>query len=167
MVTRTMQMESEVEVLAGQRRLRGFLHLPPGAEGVVVFAHGSGSGRLSPRNQFVAGVLQAAGLATLLLDLLEADEAQDRSKVFDIELLAERLHSTAQWLRQEPATKALRAGAKPLEGRLVLESGGGEATVVVRCGVPVRPFPEGVLAGAVTPRQVAERAKASPKAVLG
>jgi hypothetical protein len=59
--------------------------------------------------------------------------------------------------------KALRAGIKPLEGRLVLESSGGEATVIVRCEVPVRPFPDGVLAGAVTPRQIAEKAKANPK----
>jgi putative phosphoribosyl transferase len=77
---------------------------------VVAFAHGSGSGRFSPRNQFVAGVLQDAGLATLLLDLLEEEEADDREKVFDIELLAERLRSAADWLRQEPATGALRLG---------------------------------------------------------
>jgi hypothetical protein len=59
--------------------------------------------------------------------------------------------------------KGLRAGTKPLEGRLVLESSGGETTVIVRCEVPVRPFPGGLLAGAVTPRQIAEKAKANPK----
>jgi hypothetical protein len=63
--------------------------------------------------------------------------------------------------------KALRAGAKPLEGRLVLESSGGETTIYVRCDVPARAFPDGVLAGAVTPRQVAEKAKANPKAAAG
>jgi putative phosphoribosyl transferase len=78
--------------------------------GAVAFAHGSGSGRFSPRNQFVARVLQEAGLATLLLDLLEEEEAEDREKVFDIELLAERLQSAADWLRQEPATSALHLG---------------------------------------------------------
>jgi putative phosphoribosyl transferase len=78
--------------------------------GAVAFAHGSGSGRFSPRNQFVARVLQEAGLATLLLDLLEEEEAEDREKVFDIDLLAERLQSAASWLRQEPATSALRLG---------------------------------------------------------
>jgi len=75
-----------------------------------MFAHGSGSGRFSPRNQFVAHVLQRANLATLLLDLLEEEEAEDREKVFDIELLAERLQSAALWLSQEPATTALRLG---------------------------------------------------------
>jgi putative phosphoribosyl transferase len=88
----------------------GSLHVPAGAPGVVAFAHGSGSGRLSPRNQFVARVLQEAGLATLLLDLLEEEEAEAREKVFDIELLAERLQSAADWLRRAPATTALRLG---------------------------------------------------------
>jgi putative phosphoribosyl transferase len=103
-------VEREVEIPAGRRRLNGILSLPPGAIGVVAFAHGSGSGRLSPRNQFVARTLQQANLATLLLDLLEEEEADDRAKVFDIELLAERLQSAADWLRQEPATAALRLG---------------------------------------------------------
>jgi putative phosphoribosyl transferase len=76
----------------------------------VSFAHGSGSGRFSPRNQFVARVLEEAGLATLLLDLLEEEEAQDRNKVFDIELLAERLRSAADWLSRTPATSGLRVG---------------------------------------------------------
>jgi putative phosphoribosyl transferase len=76
----------------------------------VAFAHGSGSGRFSPRNQFVARALKAGGLATLLLDLLDEEEAEDREKVFDIELLAERLQSAADWLSQEPQTSALRLG---------------------------------------------------------
>jgi len=90
--------------------LNGILSVPPGAEGVVVFAHGSGSGRFSPRNQSVARALQQAGLATLLIDLLEETEADDREKVFDIELLAERLQSCANWLGQEPDTQTLRLG---------------------------------------------------------
>jgi putative phosphoribosyl transferase len=110
MADSTKRMERPVEIPAGRRRLSGILHVPPGAEGVVAFAHGSGSGRFSPRNQFVARVLQEAGLATLLLDLLEEEEAEDWKKVFDIELLAARLHDTAQWLRQYPETKALRLG---------------------------------------------------------
>src|SRR5262249_55913299 len=88
----------------------GILQVPPGANGVVVFAHGSGSGRFSPRNQFVARVLQESGLATLLIDLLNEEEAADREKVFDIELLAERLQRAADWLGQEPDTGALRLG---------------------------------------------------------
>lgn len=104
------EVQREVVIPSGGRRLGGFLHVPPDAEGVVVFAHGSGSGRFSPRNQFVAGVLQEAGLATLLLDLLEEEESADRAKVFDIGLLAERLHGAADWLAGEPETRALRLG---------------------------------------------------------
>jgi putative phosphoribosyl transferase len=110
MATSTKRMERQIQIPSGRRKLSGILHVPPGAEGVVAFAHGSGSGRFSPRNQFVARVLQEAGLATLLLDLLEEEEADDREKVFDIELLAARLHDTALWLRQEPGTQALRLG---------------------------------------------------------
>ena len=110
MATNVKRMERQVEIPSGRRRLSGILSVPSGAEGVVAFAHGSGSGRFSPRNQFVARVLQEAGLATLLLDLLEEEEADDREKVFDIELLAERLQSAADWLSQEPETSALRLG---------------------------------------------------------
>jgi putative phosphoribosyl transferase len=108
--SQTKGMEREVEIPSGRRRLCGILHVPAGAGGVVAFAHGSGSGRFSPRNQFVAQVLQKAGLATLLLDLLEEEEADDRGKVFDIELLAERLQSAAEWLSRDPASSALRLG---------------------------------------------------------
>ena len=76
----------EVEIPAGRHVLGGFLHVPPNAHAVVAFAHGSGSGRFSVRNQFVARRLEDAGLATLLLDLLDESEADDRGKVFDIEL---------------------------------------------------------------------------------
>ena len=102
--------EQEVAIPAGRRTLRGTLSRPRGASAVVVFAHGSGSGRFSPRNQYVARVLQEAGLATLLLDLLEEDEANDRSKVFDIELLADRLQAAADWLAGRPETAGLRLG---------------------------------------------------------
>ncbi len=110
MATTAKKIERQVEIPSGRRRLSGILHVPPDAVGAVAFAHGSGSGRFSPRNQFVARVLQGAGLATLLLDLLEEEEAEDREKVFDIELLAERLQSAAGWLCQEAATRALRLG---------------------------------------------------------
>ena len=83
--------ERDVEVVAAGLRLPGRLVVPPGAQGIVVFAHGSGSGRHSPRNTFVASVLNTAGLGTLLLDLLTPDEEADRANVFDIELLADRL----------------------------------------------------------------------------
>ncbi len=110
MTTGMKRLERLIEIPSGWRRLSGILNVTPSAEGVVAFAHGSGSGRFSPRNQFVARVLQEAGLATLLLDLLEEEEAEDREKVFDIELLAERLQSAATWLSREPATAALRLG---------------------------------------------------------
>ena len=102
--------EQEVAIPAGGRTIRGTLSRPRGAAAVVVFAHGSGSGRYSPRNQYVAQVLQEAGLATLLLDLLEEDEANDRSKVFDIGLLADRLQAAADWLGGRPETAGLRLG---------------------------------------------------------
>jgi putative phosphoribosyl transferase len=110
MATTTKEIQREIEIPSGRRRLSGILRVPLGAKGVVAFAHGSGSGRFSPRNQFVARALGEGGLATLLLDLLEEEEAEDRRKVFDIKLLAERLQSAADWLSQEPETRDLHLG---------------------------------------------------------
>jgi putative phosphoribosyl transferase len=94
--------ESPVRVFGSALELIGILGIPPAATGVVVFAHGSGSGRLSPRNRFVARVLNEAGLATLLLDLLTVDEeaVDDRTAElrFDIGLLAERVVLATDWL---------------------------------------------------------------------
>jgi putative phosphoribosyl transferase len=90
--------EEEVEIPAGAVRLHGNLYRPPGCEGMVIFAHGSGSSRHSPRNRFVASVLHDAGLGTLLIDLLTPAEEVDRSNVFDIALLARRLGSATRWL---------------------------------------------------------------------
>ncbi len=86
------------------------LRVPRAPRGVVAFAHGSGSGRFSPRNQFVAQALQDAGLVTLLIDLLEEDETKDRRNVFDIELLAKRLAAATDWLTRDPETRGLRLG---------------------------------------------------------
>jgi putative phosphoribosyl transferase len=102
--------ERLVTVPSDGARLEGILGLPAEARGVVLFAHGSGSGRHSPRNNFVAHVLQQAGFATLLVDLLEEHEAADRRNVFDIDLLADRLLSAKEWLHQEPETKELPVG---------------------------------------------------------
>ena len=89
----------------------GLLGLPRGrACGLVVFAHGSGSSRLSPRNRFVAEALQHAGLATLLFDLLTDDEAADRRNVFDIHLLADRLRQAASWVIRLTAVRGLPLG---------------------------------------------------------
>jgi len=108
--TRSASDQQIVEIHTDRRRLPGILCLPRGARGIVLFAHGSGSGRNSPRNQFVARALNEGGLATLLLDLLDEYEAEDRDKVFDIELLANRLESAAGWLADQPAMRAMRLG---------------------------------------------------------
>jgi len=103
-----------VRVRAGDVDLEGDLGVPSGAAGVVLFAHGSGSSRHSPRNRSVAAALQAAGLATLLVDLLTPEEeAVDRRTArlrFDIGLLADRLVGATDWLGQQPATGGLRVG---------------------------------------------------------
>src|SRR5215207_9467063 len=103
-----------VRVTAGDVTLEGDLVVPEGATGVVLFAHGSGSSRHSSRNRFVAGELQAVGLATLLIDLLTAEEevvdARTAHLRFDIGMLADRLVGATDWLRQAPGTRALRVG---------------------------------------------------------
>jgi putative phosphoribosyl transferase len=100
----------EVSIVSDGRQVRGELRVPQGASGVVAFAHGSGSGRYSPRNRFVAQELRKLGLATLLVDLLEEDEAKDREKVFDIDLLAARVLAAVRWLRAEALTRSLPIG---------------------------------------------------------
>jgi putative phosphoribosyl transferase len=90
--------------------LAGDLTLPPEPSGLVLFAHGSGSSRRSPRNRAVSAALNDAGFATLLLDLLTEGEEGDRERVFDIPLLARRLAGATRWAREEPATAALPVG---------------------------------------------------------
>ncbi len=90
--------------------LEGILNIPHNAKGIVVFAHGAGSSRFSPRNTYVARFLQASGLATLLFDLLTEKEAMDRDLVFDIEFLADRLSKVTVWLEQQSETKNLPIG---------------------------------------------------------
>lgn len=90
--------------------LKGTLTIPPGARALVVFAHGSGSSRLSPRNMAVAEALNTQGIATLLFDLLTEDEEADRANVFDITLLADRVAAAADWAGQEPSISALALG---------------------------------------------------------
>ncbi len=102
-------MRSE-SVRIGALGLPGELAAPPGGQGVVAFAHGSGSGRLSPRNRKVAAVLQQHGLGTLLFDLLTPDEAEDRRLVFDIALLADRLVGAIDWLCARPSLAGQRIG---------------------------------------------------------
>ncbi|UCH74811.1 MAG: dienelactone hydrolase family protein [Rhodospirillales bacterium] len=90
--------------------LDGLLSRPANARGIVLFAHGSGSSRYSPRNTHVARALQAAGLTTLLFDLLTEAEAADRARVFDIPLLAERLLLATAWIATQSETAALAIG---------------------------------------------------------
>jgi len=123
----TMAMERSVSVAAGEVTLQADLTVPAGAVGVVMFAHGSGSSRKSSRNRYVAGELQAAGLATLLLDLLTVEEERVDMHTghlrFDIGLLARRLVGAGEWLLQQPETSAL-----PL-GLFGASTGGGAALV--------------------------------------
>ncbi|MFB7337063.1 phosphoribosyltransferase family protein [Streptomyces adustus] len=102
--------DREANVRAGPLVLRGQLTVPEGALGIVVFAHGSGSSRRSPRNRFVAAGLNRAGLGTLLCDLLTEEEEMDRANVFDTELLARRLTDATGWLREQPEAQGLAIG---------------------------------------------------------
>src|SRR5271157_3189730 len=104
----------EVHIPCGAVTLEGALAVPTGAKGVVVFAHGSGSSRHSPRNQFVARVIRESGNGTLLFDLLTAEEEIEdnvtRRLRFDIGLLASRLVEVTRWLGEQPAARALGIG---------------------------------------------------------
>ena len=108
--------EQLVQVSVGQATLEGNLSIPKGSKGIILFAHGSGGSRHSPRNKYVAEVLQDAGIATLLIDLLTEEEEeidlQTRHLRFDIDLLAKRLIGATDWLKQEQnfQTKDLSIG---------------------------------------------------------
>lgn len=97
-------------VVVGPHRLEGLLGCPANPKGLIIFAHGSGSGRFSPRNNHVARCLESAGFATLLLDLLSSEEESDRRNVFDIELLASRVVEATEWAREQPDLAALPIG---------------------------------------------------------
>jgi putative phosphoribosyl transferase len=97
-------MTQQVLIPSDSVRLEGELTIPKQAAGVVLFAHGSGSSRRSPRNQFVAEALQKTGVGTLLFDLLTEEEARDRENVFDIDFLAHRLSDATRWLRHRDGT---------------------------------------------------------------
>lgn len=102
--------DEDVRIPLGALELEGRLTVPAGAQGVVLFAHGSGSSRHSPRNRYVASVLQQAGIGTLLFDLLTAAEEHDRRLVFDVDLLATRLTGVTAWLREHRAAAGLPIG---------------------------------------------------------
>jgi putative phosphoribosyl transferase len=137
-----MSTSALVHIPAGSASVEGMLEIPDGACGLVLFAHGSGSSRHSPRNNYVAGVLRAAGVGTLLMDLLTPEEDRDYSRRFDIGLLTQRLLEAARWAGAQEATRNLPLGffgastgaAAALEAAAAL----GEATraVVSRGGRP-------------------------------
>src|SRR5512136_223958 len=100
-----------VRIPAGHHiHMTGTLALPPHPSGLVLFAHGSGSSRLSPRNRYVADCLFRANLGWLLFDLLTERESRSRENVFDIPLLAERLRLATEWAADYPATRDLALG---------------------------------------------------------
>ena len=111
---KTQVQSSEVEIPVGKNRLGGELVLPGETTGIVLFAHGSGSSRHSPRNQYVARVLHEAGLGTLLFDLLTAQEEEEeyytRHLRFNIDLLATRLTAATEWLAQQDLPQDARFG---------------------------------------------------------
>jgi putative phosphoribosyl transferase len=146
--------EEDVRLLARGVTLEGNLVIPEGASGIVLFAHGSGSGRFSPRNRFVAGELNHAGIATLLLDLLTEEEEQEDLVTgalrFDIPLLAERLLGATEWVRAYGPARALRIGyfgaSTGAAAALIAAAGRDDiAAIVSRGGRPD-------LAGEVLPR---------------
>ena len=105
-----MTSERLVHIPVGLVMLEGALEIPEGAKGIVLFAHGSGSSRHSPRNNYVARVLRDNGLGTLLLDLLTPEEDLDYDMRFNIDLLAKRLLAATKWLMEEDEAKKLNVG---------------------------------------------------------
>ena len=106
----TSYPEKTIQVPADTVQLEGVLALPEHAAGLVVFAHGSGSSRFSPRNNFVARTLRHAGIGTLLMDLLTEEEDAVYATRFDIDLLTARLLLATHWLQEQPDTQHLVIG---------------------------------------------------------
>ena len=133
---------SEVEITSGELHLPGELVVPSGALGLVIFAHGSGSSRMSPRNLMVARALNRAKIGTLLFDLLTPQESEERENVFDVDLLSKRLISATQWVRTYPETKPLKIGyfgastGAAAALKAASQFGNGIAAVVSRGGRP-------------------------------
>jgi putative phosphoribosyl transferase len=135
-------MRRDVRIQLDDVTLPGTLSLPMDAGGLVIFAHGSGSSRLSPRNTFVARVLQNAGIGTLLFDLLTAEEDRRYENRFNIDLITGRLVKTTDWVEGQPDTKTLRYGyfgastGAAAALRAAAQAGGKIAAVVSRGGRP-------------------------------
>lgn len=136
---KTNASNNEIVISTNGVEIYGILTVPQDARGIVLFAHGSGSSRFSPRNIAVARVLEKAKLATLLLDLLTTEEEKNRANVFDINLLSKRLKGVTKWVRTNPSLEklaigyfgastgagaALQAAAKYKEVKAVVSRGG-------------------------------------------
>ena len=137
----TGPMEQQVRITLREVSLDGLLVIPEAAKGIVIFAHGSGSSRMSPRNRFVAGVLQKAGLGTLLFDLLTKEEDASYANRFDIDHLAARLAGATRWLAGRPQATTCRWGTSaPAPGSAALQAAAEvrvpAKTVVSRGGRP-------------------------------
>jgi putative phosphoribosyl transferase len=130
----SVKKENVVRIPVDDDFIEGNLHVPTDAKGVVLFAHGSGSSRFSPRNQYVANVLNNANIATLLIDLLTSEEdaidMRTRQYRFDIELLTKRLINAAKWLKKNPETKKLSLG-------LFGSSTGAAAALIAAAKLPI------------------------------
>jgi putative phosphoribosyl transferase len=137
-----MSTSTLVHIPAGRATIEGMLEIPEHAVGLVLFAHGSGSSRHSPRNNYVAGVLRKAGVGTLLMDLLTPEEDRDYAQRFDIGLLTQRLLAAARWVGKQESALNLSLGffgastgaAAALETAALL--GQGAKAVVSRGGRP-------------------------------
>lgn len=105
-----MQKEQLINIPINQITLEGILAIPKNAKGIVIFAHGSGSSRHSPRHNYVANILQKEGLGTLLFDLLTKQEDINYQTRFNIDLLVERLEAATKWILNQPQTKDLKIG---------------------------------------------------------
>jgi putative phosphoribosyl transferase len=103
-------IDEEIIIIDGEARLQGHLNLPEQSLGLVLFAHGSGSGRFSPRNNQVAQFLNQKKVGTLLFDLLTDEESENRDNVFDIPFLATRLKNVTEWINQRPGGDQLALG---------------------------------------------------------
>lgn len=128
----TLSAIEQREIQIHPEGLGAFLGVPENAQGLVIFAHGSGSGRLSPRNNHVAEGLRDAGFATLLLDLLTPLEESDRANVFDIGLLASRLLRAIHWAKADPRTFNLPVGY------FGASTGAGAALVAAAAAAPIK-----------------------------
>ena len=131
-------LREQVSISAGTANLEGELVLPDNTSTIVIFAHGSGSSRFSPRNNYVASVLHEAGIGTLLFDMLTRAEDRDYEMRFDIELLTRRLIAATEWVRAHPVTHTLNIGyfgaSTGAAAALVAAAGPGPVTAVVYRG---------------------------------